>query len=65
MGKDVRNRQAEAEEAWHAAQRYAYHLAHGGRPTTIVPDGAILRAREQAAFETAAEQARFYGDNGT
>jgi hypothetical protein len=65
VGKDVRNREAEAEEAWHAAQRYAYHLAHGGRPATIVPHGAILHAGEQAAFETAAEHARFYGDDGT
>jgi hypothetical protein len=65
VGKDVRNQQADAEEAWHAAQRYAYHLAHGGRPATIVPHGAILHAGEQAAFETAAEHARFYGDDGT
>lgn len=63
MAKEVANR--EAQEAWHSAQRYAFHLAHGGRPASVFVNGAILTPDEQAAFETSAEHARFYGDDGS
>lgn len=65
MAKEIANREGDAQEAWHSAQRYAFHLASGGRPATVFASGAILRPDERAAFETVADHARFYGDDGT
>lgn len=67
-GKKVSSQEAqkqEAQAAWYSAQRYAFHLAQGGRPATVFVNGAILRPDERAAFETVADHARFYGDDGT